>query len=108
MNGVDPLESGPPRLSVDWPRGVTTEPPKNGLPWYEVEFLTSRTTEMNTYRVTYVYDRARQQGFVYLPGETDPRYRENTSLLLRHNEGNWFYAWGEWDAAVKPLLPNAQ
>jgi hypothetical protein len=63
---------------------------------------------MNTYRVTYVYDPARQEGFVYLPGKTDPRYRENTWLLLRGIEGNWFHAWSAWDAVVKPLLTNAR
>lgn len=104
INGVEHWSG--PSFIVDWPRGITTEPSKS-LPGYDVEFLTSRTG-MNTYRVTYVYDTARQQGYVYLPGEADPRYRENTWLLLRHNEGNWFYAWGEWDAAMKPLLPNAR
>lgn len=96
-----------PSFIVDWPRGVANEPWK-GLAVYDVEFLTSRTTDMNTYRVTYMYDAATQEGFVFLPGETDPRYRENTWLLKRGIEGSWFHAWSSWDATVKPLLANAR
>ena len=34
----------------------------------------------------------------------DPRYRENTWLLLRGVEGKWFHAWSQWNSAVRPLL----
>jgi len=91
-----------PSFVVDWPRGVAAEPPKE-LPAYDVEFLTSRAG-LNTYRVTYVYDPVKQEGFVYLPGTTDPRYHENTWLILRSVEGNWFHSWSEWDVVAKPLL----
>jgi hypothetical protein len=95
-----------PSFVVDWPRGVAAEPQKE-LPAYDVEFLTSRTG-LNTYRVTYVYDPGEQEGFVYLPGSTDPRYRENTWLILRSVEGNWFHAWSEWDVVAKRLLASSQ
>lgn len=116
--GTEPLSrfffgSGPgnsvwigPSFIVDWPQGIASAP-ADGLAFYDVEFLTSRTG-MNTYRVTYAYDPGKKIGFVYLPGVTDPRYRENTWLILRGNEGNWFHSWSEWDAFAGPLLENGQ
>jgi hypothetical protein len=101
-----PSWSGPSFI-VDWPQGVVTGP-TNELTAYDVEFLTSRTTDFKTYRVTYVYDPAKQEGWVYLPGDADPRYRENAWLILRGNEGNWFHSWSAWDAAVKQLLAGAR
>lgn len=95
-----------PSFIVDWPRGTTVEPAKE-LPRYEVEFQTDRAG-MSAYRVTYVYDAGTGQGFVYLPGKTDPRYAGNAGLIVRGIEGNWFHAWNAWDAAVKPWLAGAR
>jgi hypothetical protein len=89
-------------LIVDWSRSLAAPPPK-GLEVYEVEFLTTREGK-NTYRVSYLYDTVKNEGYVYIPGKTDSRYAENVWLILRGVEGTWFHAWSDWDAVVNPLL----
>jgi hypothetical protein len=95
----------PQSFIVNWEKG-TLGAPSTDLKVYHVEFLTSRTGK-NRYRVSYVYDAAKQQGYVFLPGENDPRYAENVYLIYRHGiEGNWFLAWSEWDDVFRQLLRN--
>ena len=91
-------------LIVDWSRG-TAEPPK-GAQIYEVLFETSGHNP-GTYAVRYLIDPSTNQGYVYIPGKTDPSYRDNTWLIYRGIEGNWFHAWREWEAVAHPLVANA-
>jgi hypothetical protein len=98
----------PQSFIVDWSTGIVTDDPSKGSEVYDIEFLSTRTTDKNTYRVSYVYDSARKAGFVYIPGQGDTRYAENTWLLLRGVEGNWFHSWSKWDELVAPLLAKAR
>jgi hypothetical protein len=34
----------------------------------------------------------------------EPSYRDNTWLIYRGVEGNWFYAWSEWKRVADPLI----
>jgi hypothetical protein len=56
------------------------------------------------YVVSYEYDPARAQGFVYLPGNGDPWYALNSRSIYRGLEGNWFRATRAWQDAVVPLI----
>jgi hypothetical protein len=99
------VEDHQPGLIVDWPRGVAT-PPKE-LRAYEVSFVTARTSP-NTYVVLYAIDPVTNRGYVYIPGERDAPYRDNTHLIYRGVEGKWFYAWGAWEAIANPLIAKAR
>lgn len=90
---------------VDWSRGVVVDPPK-GVHTYDVSFVTTRH-DPGTYVVRYAIDPSTNLGYVYLPGKADSEYRDNTYLIYRGNEGNWFHAWGEWEKLAHPLIAGA-
>lgn len=81
------------------------EPPK-GLNVYEVSFLTTRTSR-NTYVVIYMIDPSSNRGFVYFPGKGEKAYPDNTWMILRGIEGNWFCAWSKWEELSHRLITNA-
>jgi hypothetical protein len=99
------VEEHEPGLIVDWRRGVAT-PPKE-FHAYEVSFVTTRT-DPSTYVVLYAVDPATNRGYVYIPGELDAPYRDNTHLIYRGVEGKWFHAWEAWEAIANPLIAKAQ
>ncbi len=41
------------------------------------------------------------------PGKGDAAYADNTRIILRGVEGNWFHAWSEWEEVAHPLLLKA-
>jgi hypothetical protein len=88
-------------LIVDWDRGVA-DPPKN-VKIYDVLIVTTRSNP-GTYIVHYCIDPSTNQGYVYLPGMADPEYHDNTWLIRRGIEGNWFHAWDVWEKLANPLI----
>jgi hypothetical protein len=91
---------------IDWSLGVTERP--KGLQRYEVSFYTKLPTERLVYVVSYEYDPAMENGYVFLPGKTDEWYRLNVSTIFRGVEGRWFRAWSGWDRIARPLIANAR
>ena len=89
---------------ADWARGATN-PPQNAVV-YKVSFVTTRTNP-STYVVKYSFDPVTKQGYVYIPGKSDPEFHDNTWLIYRGVEGNWFYAAKEWDDLAQPLIGKA-
>lgn len=90
-------------LIVDWSSGPVAEAPK-GLPRYEVDFYAKLPDERLIYVVFYQYNPSTAQGYVYIPGKADERYRLNVSTILHGIEGNWFHAWSAWDEIAGPLV----
>ena len=56
------------------------------------------------YVVTYVYNPAMKQGYVYLPGKGDEFVDVNVRSIYRGVEGEWFVASAEWQTFVLPLI----
>lgn len=88
---------------VNWSQGVVTEPP-SGLPRYEVLFYAKLRGEQLIYIVSYEYDPATKQGYVYLPGKTDEWYNLDVSTIYHGVEGHWFHASRAWEEATRLLL----
>lgn len=103
--GPRPVEEREPGLIADWPRG-SARPPRE-LRVYEVSFVTTRTRP-STYVVLYAVDPATNNGYVYIPGENDAPYQDNVYLIYRAVEGQWFHAWGAWEAVANPLIAKAR
>jgi len=89
---------------VDWSRGITQPP--NIRQVYDVSFFTTRR-DPGTYVVRYGIDPSTNQGYVYLPGKNDAAYGDNTWLIYRGVEGNWFHAWNAWEQIEHPLIAKA-
>jgi hypothetical protein len=89
---------------VDWSRGSADAP--KGLKTFTVSFVTTRTGP-STYIVRYVIDPSSKNGYVYLPGEGEPEYKDNAFLILRGVEGRWFHSWSRWEAVANPLIASA-
>lgn len=98
--GFDPKS---PSFVIDWSQGPTAEPPK-GLPPYEVSFYAGTPNERLVYVVSYVFDPATGNGYVYLPGRNDSNYSLNVRSIWRGVEGNWFHAWTVWDGIAKQAI----
>lgn len=88
-NGVEETEG----FITDWKAGVVERLP-DGLQRYEVAFYTGcdrndyacRTREPQlTYVVSYAYDPASPQGYVYLPGRGDDAFRFNGAMYHGHD-----------------------
>lgn len=92
-------------LIVNWARGAIAERP-NWLDRYEVSFYAK--LERLVYVVSYEYDSASDQGYVYLPGKADAAYRLNVSTIFRKVEGNWFHASRTWNSIATPLIARAK
>lgn len=98
---------------VDWAAGPVRDRP-SGLRDYEVSFyvrnvkrpLGEQADEL-AYVVTYETDPGIGQGFVYLPGKGDERYRLNARAIYRGREGNWFRASAAWQDAVRRFMGQA-
>lgn len=98
---------------VDWAAGPVTDRP-SGLREYEVSFYVRNVkrapgeqADVLVYVVTYATDPGIAQGFVYLPGKADERFRLNTRAIYRRLEGNWFRASAAWQNAVRPFIRHA-
>jgi hypothetical protein len=95
---------------VDWSSGTVAQRP-SGLQHYEVSFYATDRRfpgqpgpEHLAYVVSYEYDSAASQGYVYLPGKGDQWYALNSASIYRGREGKWFRATRAWQDAVMPLI----
>jgi hypothetical protein len=68
-----------------------------------VAFVTTRPNR-NVYLVRYLIDLSTKRGYVYIPGKGEKGYADNTWMILRGIEGNWFHAWDAWEAIAHPLI----
>jgi hypothetical protein len=96
---------------IDWAFGPIPVHPA-GLNVYEVSFyIRERNEQMErlVYAVTYESSASSDQGYVYLPGASDDRYRPNVASIFRGREfeGRWFRASRAWQRTVAPLLASA-
>jgi hypothetical protein len=92
---------------VNWSQGIVAERP-SGLHRYEVSVYAKCPQERLIYVVFYEYDPLMEQGYVYLPGKDDERYRLNVSTIYRGVEGSWFRAWRAWENVARPLIAKAK
>ena len=91
-NGVQGMNG----FIVDWQSGAA-EPSVTNLQQFEVAFYAEEDrsgSDRLVYIVSYGLDRSSGEGFVYLPGIGDPRYRPNVRSIIRGSkyEGHWFRA----------------
>jgi hypothetical protein len=102
INGVP----GTRGFIIDWRAGTVPRPA--GARRYEVRFyadVSRSAPEQLVYVVDYERDAQSRQGFVYLPGRADERYRRNVDSIYRGLEGNWFHSNSAWERAIQPLIP---
>lgn len=95
---------------IDWAHGMVTERPR-GLRDFELSFYVryanrpfGEQTDQLAYVVLYSVDPVTGQGYVYLPGKTDERYRLNTKAIYRGREGNWFRATSAWQSVFNSVV----
>jgi hypothetical protein len=99
---------------ADWSK-PTTEPDVS-MTRYIVQFhltvgsSTRQTDEHREYQVTFAYSKETGTGYIYLPGQRDPHYRENVRLLSRGPawDGHWFEAVSEWTEAAVAAISRAR
>ena len=93
-------------MIVDWSQEVSAPP--QGLRIYFVSIVTNRSSSgPHVYGVSYSLDPSTNEGYVYIPARTDPRWRDNVWLIIRGVEGRWFRAWEEWEDFAHPLIDKA-
>jgi CheY-like chemotaxis protein len=95
INGVPNTQTS----FITWSRGVVPEPPK-GLQQYKISFHARHSDERVVHVVSYVYDPASKEGYVYIPA-TD------LSMSTVGIEGNWLYASAEFDKVIEPVIRKA-
>jgi len=95
-----------PSLIIDWSQGPVTKPPQS-LRRYQVSFHTD-PNERIVYVVYYAFSPGAEQGYVYLPGESDEWARLNVRSIWRGVEGKWFRAWSAWERVARPLVEKAE
>ena len=109
VGGIANCVEGTEGFIVDWSSGAVSERP-SGLERYQISFYVNDHSASRSgparlaYVVSYEYDSATAQGYVYLPGKTDQWYSLNTESIYRGREGNWFRAAAAWQDAVVPLI----
>ena len=89
------VKSYAPSFVVDWSQGIVGEPPP-AIPRDKVSFWSDERPGELAYVVTYVFDPATKQGYIYLP--------HKNGSITRGIEGNWFRAWSVWDKVAGPLI----
>jgi hypothetical protein len=102
INGVPQTEG----FIVAWEKGPVAEP-RGSLLRYEVSFHVIHQAP-SSYVVSYAYDPATREGYVYLPGKGEKFNESNTFLILRNVEGNWFSATKTWTDVARPLIERAR
>jgi len=94
-------------LIIDWSQGPVRETPKT-LRRYQVSFYAGALpNEQIVYVVYYAFSPGAEQGYVYLPGESDEWARHNVRTIFHGVEGNWFRAWSAWERVARPLIEKA-
>lgn len=94
-----------PSLIIDWSQGPVTKPPES-LRRYQVSFRTD-PNEQIVYVVYYAFSPKAEQGYVYLPGESDEWAGLNVRSIWRGVEGKWFRAWSAWERVARPIIEKA-
>jgi len=102
--GTTPQTEG---FIVDWGRGPLAEQVTSKLPRYEVSFDVTHQGP-SSYVVSYAFDPATGNGYVYLPGKGEKFYESNTFLIFRRVEGKWLYATSAWTDLAKSLIEHAK
>jgi hypothetical protein len=102
-----PGTSGAERQSliIDWSQGPVPKPPES-LHKYQVSFHTG-PKEQIVYVVYYAFSPGAEQGYVYLPGESDEWAARNVRSIWRGVEGGWFRSWSAWERVARPIIDKA-
>ena len=90
---------------IDWSQGPVRKPPES-LRRYQVSFHTVPNDQI-VYVVYYAFSPGAEQGYVYLPGESDEWAGLNVGSIWRGVEGKWFRAWSTWERVARPLIERA-
>jgi len=90
---------------IDWSQGPVRKPSES-LRRYQVSFHTD-PHEQIVYVVYYAFSPDAQQGYVYLPGESDEWAGLNVRSIVHGVEGKWFHAWSVWERVARPLIEKA-
>ena len=93
-------------LIVDWSQGPVREPPQS-VRRYQVSFYADPKDQI-VYVVYYAFSPGAEQGYVYVPGESDEWYVLNVRSIFRGVEGKWFRAWSAWERVARPLVEKAE
>ena len=93
-------------LIIDWSQGPVRKAPES-LRRYQVSFHTD-PNEQIVYVVYYAFSLGAEQGYVYLPGDSDEWARLNVGTIFHGVEGNWFRAWSAWERVARPLIEKAE
>jgi hypothetical protein len=101
VNGVEGMDG----FIVDWRSGAVN-PPVTTLHELEIAFYANEDpsgSDRIVYVVSYKVDSSSGDGFVYLPGVGDPRYRSNVKSIIRgpQYEGHWFRASTAWQNVMR-------
>jgi len=76
-------------LISDWSQGPVSKTPHT-LRRYQVAFYVDGLKDQIAYVVYYAFSPGAEQGYVYVPGESDEWYRLNVHSIFRGLEGpNW-------------------
>ena len=89
-------------LVIDWSQGPVRKAPES-LRRYQVSFHTD-PNEQIVYVVYYAFSLGAEQGYVYLPGDSDEWAGLNVRSIWRGVEGKWFPAWSAWERVARPLI----
>jgi len=92
-------------LIIDWSQGPVRKPPES-LRRYQVLFHTDPNDQI-VYVVYYAFSPGAEQGYVYLPGESDEWAGPNVRTIFHGVEGKWFRAWSVWERVARPLIEKA-
>ena len=108
----EPVHLDPSRTTgafIDWSSGPMDEPPDEGFSFAVKFFCISEILGWKriVYEVDYLIDDDSDSGYIFLPGEGDPRYRFNTSSIAHGVEGRWFRSSPEWERLIRPMLAQA-
>jgi hypothetical protein len=92
-------------LIIDWSQGPVGKPPES-LRRYQVSFHTDPNGQI-VYVVYYAFSPGAEQGYVYLPGDSDEWAGLNVRTIFHGVEGKWFRAWSAWERVARPLIEKA-
>ena len=98
---------------IDWSQGPVREMSQvlrgHGVMFqgYQVSFHTGPNDQI-AYVVYYSFSPGEEQGYVYVPGESDEWYGVNVRTVFRGVEGKLFRAWDAWERVARPLIEKAE
>jgi hypothetical protein len=101
------FDANAPGFIIDWSQGPVGESPKT-LRRYQVSFYAGAPpNEQIVYVVYYAFSPGAEQGYVYLPGDSDEWAGLNVRTIFHGVEGKWFRAWSAWERVARPLIEKA-